>query len=334
MIRFRRLFDLSTEIDQRRFAEAEELFRLAFPSEPEAIDRIARMLRNRPSLSFDPILLITTDGRDRVSGLAFVFDFPELRYGYLQYIASDPRRSSRGIGAALYEALRELLAAREVRGLLLDIPPIDIAKVGEPARLAVNRKRLSFYARYGIHEVQGTRWDVEPNPRNDGYLTTLLFDPLGRRPRLPRADARRVVRRILVEQYRYASDDPFVARIVQSFSDDPVRLVPLSGRPAAAAAPTKGKYLSPIKVVAVERHTIHHLKEKGYVERPVRVRAILQGLDGLPIERVATRHFSEDHLTAVHQPALVGYLKAMSQRLDEKRWRIVPATSAPIRSRH
>ena len=70
--------------------------------------------------------------------------------------------------------------------------------------------------------------------------------------------------------------------------------------------------------MAVERHTIHHLKEKGYVERPVRVRAILQGLDGLPVERVATRHFSEEHLTAVHHPALVGYLKAMSQRLDEK----------------
>ncbi len=71
-------------------------------------------------------------------------------------------------------------------------------------------------------------------------------------------------------------------------------------------------------MVVSERHTIHHLREKGYVERPVRVTAILKGLEGLPIERVPTRHFAEDHLTAVHTPALVGYLKAMGQRLDAK----------------
>ena len=71
-------------------------------------------------------------------------------------------------------------------------------------------------------------------------------------------------------------------------------------------------------MVVSERHMIHHLREKGYVERPVRVAAILKGLEGLPIERVATRTFSEDHLTAVHTPALVNYLKAMGQRLDSK----------------
>ena len=71
-------------------------------------------------------------------------------------------------------------------------------------------------------------------------------------------------------------------------------------------------------MVVSERHMIHHLREKGYVERPVRVAAILKGLEGLPIERVPTRNFSEDHLTAVHTPALVNYLKAMGQRLDPK----------------
>ena len=84
------------------------------------------------------------------------------------------------------------------------------------------------------------------------------------------------------------------------------------------AAPTRAKYLLPIKMVVAERHPIHHLREKGYVERPVRVTAILKGLEGLPIERVPTRHFGEDQLTAVHTPALVSYLKAMGLRLDAK----------------
>jgi acetoin utilization deacetylase AcuC-like enzyme/ribosomal protein S18 acetylase RimI-like enzyme len=317
MIRFHRIFDLATEVEQRRFAEAAELFRLAFPHEPEAIDRIAGQLRDRQDVAFAPILLVSTDARHRVSGLAFVYYFPDLRYGYLQYIASDPRRAARGIGAALYEALRELLDARGARGLFLDVPPADRVKVRDASRLAINRRRLRFYARYGIQEVKGTQWDVTPNPRNDGHLTTLLYDPLSHRARLDRADARRVVRRVLVEQYHYEPDDPYVVTIVQSFVDDPVRLAPLTSQPAAQA-PTSGKYLAPLKVVVVERHVIHHLREKGYVERPVRVQAILRGLEQLPIERVSTRRFSEEHLTAVHHTSLVAYLKAMSQRLDEK----------------
>ncbi len=317
MIRFRRLFELTSDVDRRRFGEAADLFRIAFPYEADAIDRIAHMLLNRQTIGFDPIFLLSTDARDRITGLAFVYYFSDLHYAYLQYIASDPRKPARGIGVALYEALRELLSARGARGLFLDVPPAEAAKLKDPSRLATNRKRMRFYARYDVRKVVGTQWDVEANPRNEGYLTTLLYDPLGHRPHLPQRDARRVVRRILVEQYAFESDDPFVVRIVGSFADHPVKLEALAPQ-AERAVPTRAKYLLPIKMVVVERHTIHHLREKGYVERPVRVTAILKGLEGLPLERVRTRHFGEEHLTAVHTPALVNYLKAMSQKLDPK----------------
>ncbi len=316
MIRFNRLFELSSDADRRRFEEIAELFRAAFPHEPEAIDRIAEVLRQQRR-TFEPILLVAEDHRRHVTGLAFVYYFPELSYGYLQYIASDPRRSARGIGAALYEALRELLDGRGAHGLFLDVPPVDPSKLDDVKRLSTNKKRVQFYARYGIHEVKGTHWDVEPNPRNEGYLTTLLFDPLGRRAKLKRSAARQVARRILVEQYRFKPDDPFVIAIEQSFRSDPVDLVPLAETPTAAA-PSSLKYITPIKVVVPERHTIHHLREKGYVERPVRVRAILRGLEGVPVERVPTHRFPERHLTAVHSPQLVEFLKAMGQKLDEK----------------
>jgi acetoin utilization deacetylase AcuC-like enzyme len=317
MIRFRRLFELTSDIDRRRFAEAAELFRAAFPYEADAIDRIAHMLLNRQTIGFDPIFLLSTDARDRITGLAFVYYFSDLHYGYLQYLASDPRKPARGIGVALYEALRELLAARGARGLFLDVPPAESGKLKDPSRLQTNRKRMRFYARYDVRKIVGTLWDVEANPRNEGHLTTLLYDPLGHRPHLPQKDARRAVRRILVEQYAFEADDPFVVRIVGSFAAHPVKLEALASQ-AERASPTRGKYLRPISMVVSERHTIHHLREKGYVERPVRVTAILKGLDGLPIERVPTRHFGEEHLTAVHTPALVNYLKAMSQKLDAK----------------
>ena len=239
MIRFRRLFELTSDLERSRFAQAAEVFRAAFPQEADAIDRIAHMLLNRQSIGFDPIFMLSTDARDRITGLAFVYYFSDLNFGYLQYIASDPRKPARGIGVALYEALRELLAARGARGLFLDVPPTDPSKLKDPSRLATNRKRMRFYSSYDVQKVVGTQWDVEPNPRNEGHLTTLLYDPLGRRPYLRQRDAREVVRRILVEQYAFNADDPFVRRIVRSFSDQPVKLEPLA--PQAERAVTNAR---------------------------------------------------------------------------------------------
>ena len=317
MIRFRRIYDLTSEIDERHFLEAARIFRSAFPHEVEAIDRVELLMRQHTQLDFEPILLISQDRKRDPTGLAFVYYFSELKYGYLQYIASNPRNPGRGIGAALYEALRELLASKGALGLFLDIPPIDPNKLKDQSRLAINRKRLNFYKRYGLEEVVNTLWDRRPNPRNDDHLTTLLFDPLGKRRRLHRKDARRVVRRILVEQFKYDPDDPFVETIVGSFKDDPVRLSPLEAA-TAPVPPSRGRYLPTMKMVVVERHIIHHLKEKGYVERPVRVSAILKGLENLAIERVTSRHFDDANIMAVHDRHLVHYLKAMSRRLDDK----------------
>jgi acetoin utilization deacetylase AcuC-like enzyme/GNAT superfamily N-acetyltransferase len=319
MIRFQRLFELASDPERRTFAEARELFRAAFPSEQSAIDRIERMIVERARLDFEPLMLVSEDARRRVTGLTFTYYFPETQFGYLQYIASDPQRPARGLGGALYESLRELLSHKGARGLLLDVPPVDPQKLKDPARAAINRKRMRFYERLGAFPIEETLWDVEPNPRNDGYLTTLLYDDLGRNAPLKRADARKAVRRILVAQYGFPTDDPFVRRIVESFRDDPVRLRKPKKEPQKAEPPAKEcKWLRPLKLVVTERHLIHHLKEKGYVERPVRVDAVLRGLAGLPVERVPLKHFGEPHIRAVHDPRLVSYLAAVCKRLGPK----------------
>lgn len=315
MIRFRRLFDLETDTDQGRFAEVKRIFRAAFPAEAEAVERIERALRDGVRLTFEPILLVAEDQRDQVIGLTFTFYFPTVRFAYLQYIASDPERSARGIGGALYEALREYLARKGALGLLLDVPPDEPEKLKDRERLPVNRKRMQFYERYGAQPVLATLWDAEPNPRNEGYLTMLLYDALGRNARLRRSDARKAVQRILEAQYGFAPGDPFVRRIVESFRDDPVALRPPRSTASAPAVPAAGTWIRPIKMVVAERHVIHHLRERGYVQRPVRVRAVLRGLEGLPIEQIPARHHNESFIRAVHDPHLVSYLAAVCRRL-------------------
>ncbi|MDH3236594.1 MAG: histone deacetylase family protein [Alphaproteobacteria bacterium] len=317
MIRFRPIHDLTIPTDQKAFAEARILFWDAFPYEPEGIDRIERLLHKRARLDFDPLLLVAENRASQVIGICFVFYFPELNIGYLQYIASDPKRPSRGIGGALYEAMRELLAARGGQGLLLDVPPDDAEIVTDQKALPLNRKRIGFYERYGARIVEGTEWDVTPNLRNEYFLTMLMFDPLGRTRRLPRARARAAVKRILVSQFGYKTGDPFVERIANSFQDDPVRLRPT--RRADAPKPVvAGTRIRPISVVAAKGHEIHHVKQRGYVERPIRVRQILKGLEELPITKVARKHFPNRYVTAVHDAKLVSYLRAVSKRLDDK----------------
>ncbi|MDH5749961.1 MAG: histone deacetylase family protein [Rhodospirillales bacterium] len=316
MIKFRSIHDLNNPTDQKAFFEARVLFWEAFPHEPEGIDRIERLLRKRAQLDFDPILLVAENRTGVVIGISFVFYFPELQFGYLQYIASDPKHAARGIGGALHEATRELLAARGAQGLLFDVPPDNPKTVSDPESLPINRKRIGFYERYGARVVEGSEWDVFPNPRNDYFLTMLMFDPLGRAPRLRQTKARAVIRRILVAQFGYEENDPFVVHIARSFKDDPVRL--RTNRKAAAKPIVLGARLKPISIVVARDHEIHHVKQRGYVERPIRVRQILKGLEGLPVTEVALKHFSIRHVTAVHDPKLVSYLRAVCKRLDEK----------------
>jgi len=317
VIRFRQIHDLVTPDDKRAFAAAGQLFRSAFPAEPEAINRIERSLSNRAQLDFDPVLLVSEDRNRVVTGLSYVFFFPELKLAYLQYIASDPKRSSRGIGGALYEATRELVGARGARGLLLDVPPDERSKVHDVSLLPINRRRIRFYERYGARVIIGTGWDTIANPRNANRLTLLMYDGVGSTRRLERARARAAIRRILVSQYGYREDDAFLDRVASSFKDDPVRFrKPHNNAPARSVA--SGPRIKPISVVPATGHQIHHIRQRGYVERPVRVRQILKGLAELPIEVVTARHFSERHVTAVHDARLVSYLHALSKRLDDK----------------
>ncbi|MGD9868994.1 MAG: GNAT family N-acetyltransferase [Hyphomicrobiales bacterium] len=315
MIRFKRLFGPQTAAAKPKFARMREIFEAAFAGKNYPFDQIVEMVANPADLDFEPVLLIAEDQKGEVLGLSVTFFLPELRFGYLQYIASDPRKPRRGIGGALYEALRELLVQKGARGLFLDLPPTEAHKVGDPRQAAANRRRLRFYESFGARLVADTEWDVTPNPRNNYQLTSLVFDPLGRAPHLSRADARAFVRRILVAQYHFAPGDPFVQRIVRSFRAEPVVLrMPASRAPSSPAV--TGRRLAPLKLLVSERHELHHLREKGYEERPARVGAILRGLETLPLQRLRTRRHPESQIAEVHNGRLIGFLKRASRELE------------------
>ena len=67
-------------------------------------------------------------------------------------------------------------------------------------------------------------------------------------------------------------------------------------------------------------HSIHHVKERGYVESPVRVKSILKEIEKTGIfEKVATEDFSEHHIRKVHNPKLIYFLKKVCTTIEDGR---------------
>ena len=67
-------------------------------------------------------------------------------------------------------------------------------------------------------------------------------------------------------------------------------------------------------------HALHHVRERGYVERPARVDVILKALEPLPdVEKRPVRNFGEGPIRAVHDADFVNYLKNVCQDLPPKK---------------
>jgi acetoin utilization deacetylase AcuC-like enzyme len=72
----------------------------------------------------------------------------------------------------------------------------------------------------------------------------------------------------------------------------------------------------PLKVLVAPQHQLHHVRERGYVERPVRVDRILHQIRALPgLETVPVQEHGEEAIVAVHDPDFVRYLRTVCSRL-------------------
>ena len=317
MFRISYVLGAHREHDRRRIAEAHELLSHTFPDYAEQPDYIARKLVDQAARGYPAILLIAHGAGEHVAGFALTDYFEPLGYAYLDFIVTRPEERGRGLGGALYEALREDLVARGVKGLFLEVPTDDPAQVQDPQVLRQNKARLQFYERYGARPVIGTLYD---QPIRPGYPSEprLLFDPLASKKPLTDDGLRDVISAILSHRYQYAADDPYVAKLLASVKDAPVTIRrPRYTRPGSA--PEKlPRRLHPLKVFSSAHHVLHHVRERGYVERPARVDVILKALEVLPdVEKLPTRNFGERPIRAVHDADFVNYLRNFCLELPD-----------------
>ena len=107
--------------------------------------------------------------------------------------------------------------------------------------------------------------------------------------------------------------------MVASFRKDPVALREFRYiKPQAVKTAVNDRSVEQIALIVNDRHQIHHVHERGYVESPVRVRSILAELDksGL-FARLKPRSFPDKNIHAVHDADFVSYLKHASEDVPE-----------------
>ncbi len=318
--------------DQARVAEAQRIFRSYYGEHyGDYADRFPDLLRRQHELGYRVILMTAEQMRGRVIAFALAFHFTELNATLLDFVVVDPNVRQRGAGGALYDALREYLLRLGSSGLYLEVRPDDVAGEPDPKLRRENAARIRFYEKFGARVIRGTEYE-RPRPNRASGEPYLMFDSLGA-PRVPSAEeVRGIMAAILFRKYAYAIDDPYPNAIVDSVSEGALRLEePRS--PAARAVTRPSDLFHPVKVVVSREHELHHVRERGYVERPVRVNRIVTAISSLPgIEIVPVRTHGEAPIRAVHDSDFVDYLARVCQKLPPNE-AIYPYVF-PIRQQH
>jgi acetoin utilization deacetylase AcuC-like enzyme/GNAT superfamily N-acetyltransferase len=333
VFRIRRVYDDITPANQDAIARVQEIMRTQFPRLLDrTVAKLPEQLRNPMKYRFRSILFVAEGVKGHIDGFALLFHEPALKFCYLDYISAAKKKTGGGIGGALYERVREEALDLHTIGLFFECLPDDPKLSHNPEVRKQNVARLRFYERYGARPIINTAYET-PLIAGEDNPPYLVYDDLGRGTELPCEAAQEIVRAILERKYKGICPRDYVEMVVASFQDDPVRLrnpryVKNPPIPISHTTPADKRII----LVVNDRHWIHHVEERGYVESPVRIDTIIKELNKTDLfEKVAPRHFSEKHIKAVHDSGYVDYLKKVCANLE-------PGTSVypyvfPVRNR-
>ena len=307
MLRIRKVADATTAVNRAAIEAAQKIMREQFPLMADYdVVKLPDQLSNPLKHRFVSRLFVAENARDQTLGVALLLHAPDIGFSYLEIISTALGRTGRGIGATIYERVREEARALGTQ-LYFESLPDDPALSPNPEIRASNANRLKFYERYGARPIVNTAYEtpVTPGATDPPYL---LLDPLGSNDLPSRDTVRKVVRAIL--ERKYGLNATYVQLVVDSIQDDPIRL----REPRYTKRPQKAEVRAfdepRIALVLNDDHTIHHVQERGYVEAPVRIRSIMAELNASGLfEQVPAKRFSDRHIRAVHDGRLIDYIR-------------------------
>ena len=320
MIRIRKITNPYLEANVRKIEVVKEILRVQFPAVSERkIGDLDAQFVDPLSHRYQSSLFIAEDIHESVKAFALMLYMPDIGFCFLDYIAASPDSASSGLGGALYERIREEAISLDAVGLFFECLPDDPSLCKDPKTLEQNRRRLAFYERFGARPVANTLYETPVKPEDD-CPPYLVFDGLGQRQTVSASEARAIVRAILERKYGDYSGPEYNNMVINSITDDPVVIRPprytrkkILPEPSASV-PEKKK----IWLAVNDRHSIHHVRERGYVESPVRVKSILKELDKSGLFRKGKiSEYPDRHILAVHDRNYFNYFRKVSQSIPK-----------------
>ena len=278
MLRIRVIHGGAVLLSKDRLEQVKEIFSVCFPELAGYAEKIPALLGDPFAHGYSSSLLVAERTGGRVDAFALLMHFPAAHCCFLDFIASRPGVRGSGVGGAVYEATREFAQRLGAKGLYLEVEPDDPSLYPDTKAREVNRKRIQFYEQYGARIIDGTEYHAPVGePPTTAYL---IYDPLGQEAPLSRDEARCAVEMILSRRFGHVADPEYIRRLVDSFRDDPVRFMPVRRRAESAprAAVNTARLEQPFSLVLTPKHEIHHVRERGYFERPIRHEAIRETL--------------------------------------------------------
>jgi acetoin utilization deacetylase AcuC-like enzyme/GNAT superfamily N-acetyltransferase len=319
MFRIRRIFDDVIPANQHALEQVRAILRSQFELlDRQKIDRIPELLRDPLKYRFRSILYVAEDHRSTVRGLAMLDHDADLKFCYLDYLASDRKLAGRGVGGALYDRIRSEALSLGVVGVFFECLPDEPRLCRNSDVLKQNRARLRFYEAYGARPIVNTAYETPVHNGSDNP-PFLVFDKLAQNSVLRKSYLKQVIACILERKYGDICEPPYVRMVVESVHDDPVQF----RQPRYAVTQVVEKNasiaanLAKIALVKTDQHEIHHVKSRGYVESPVRIRVISKALEPTgdfdPVSPIA---FGDSWITAVHDPEYVKYFKKVCKNAE------------------
>ncbi len=318
MFRIRRVYDNTLPIDRDAHIQVQEILRQQFSGlSVKEIDSLPGKLLNPFKYQFRTILFVADDQRHRVKGFALVNYAPDLNFSYLDFLSVQPTRNAGGIGGALYEKVRDEAKNLKVCGIFMECLPDDPALCRDKETLKQNKARLRFYERYGAVPIINTAYET-PLKQGGDCPPYLVYDRIGQKTLPAQKSTRAIVHAILTRKYGKDCPTGYIDMVVESFNDDPIQLrAKRYVKQEAAEVKTVLSMEQHIALVINDKHDIHHVHERGYVEAPVRIRSIMKGIEQTGFfEQKPAHQFQERYIKQVHDAKFVDYLKRVCTHVE------------------
>ncbi len=319
MLRIRKISNPYAESNLQKIGEVVEIVKAQFPgiSDVKASEFIEQLV-NPFKYKFLTTLFIAEDIHDNLRGFAILMYMSDLHFCYLDFIAITPGTSSTGIGGALYQRVREEALILNAKGVFFECLPDDPELCRDKSLLPENQKRLAFYERYGAKPVIHTKYESKVKPEDD-CPPYLVFDGLGMNNTISGKEAREIVAAILQRKFSYYCDEEYIQMVVGSITDDPIQLRPNRYLKKSVNRPIVGlKTRNKIEIFINEKHPIHHVRERGYVESPVRIKSITREIfkTNLFVEG-EVKKYPEKFILSVHDRSYYDYFKKTSKTIAQ-----------------